>query len=201
MPLDKPAQTSVAVNKLIAERWSPRSFQDTPVGRDVLVSLFEAARWAPSCNNSQPWRFIIATNDDKAAHEAAVACLNDRNQRWAASAPVVGFMCAHKLMANGNPSPTHTYDAGMAMAQLLVQATEHGLRVHQMAGILKDKIVETFEVPDDTDVVCGFVIGFQADPEALPEDLATREREERVRKPLSDIVFTGKYGTASPIVG
>jgi nitroreductase len=201
MPLDKPAKTSEPVHPLIAERWSPRSFLDRPVDRRMLVSLFEAARWAPSCNNSQPWRFIVATSDDAGEYERAQGCVNERNQRWSRTAPVVGFVCAYKNLPNGNPSPTSVYDAGMGMAQLIMQATEHGLRVHQMAGILKDKVVETYAVPDDTSVVCGFALGYQGEPDALPEELPGREREERERQPLSAMVFTGKFGAASSIVG
>ncbi len=201
MAQDKPAQTSVPIHKLIRDRWSPRSFQDKPVDNKILVSLFEAARWAPSCNNSQPWRFIVATSDSNSEWERAQNCINERNQRWSRTAPVVGFVCAHKLMPNGNPSPTHIYDAGMGMAMLLMQATDHGLRAHQMAGILKDKIVETYSVPDNSDVVAGFALGYQGEASALPDELEGREAEERVRKEPTEMVFAGTFGTASPIVG
>ena len=201
MAIDKPAQTSEPIHQLIKDRWSPRSFLDKPVDKKVLVSLFEAARWAPSCNNSQPWRFIVATSDNHDEWERAQNCINERNQRWSRTAPVVGFVCAYKMMANGNPSPTHTYDAGMGMAMLLMQATDHGLRAHQMAGILKDKIIETYSVPDDTDVVAAFALGWQGEADALPDELAERETQERVRQPLAEMVFTGAFGSTSPIVG
>ena len=201
MAIDKPAQTSEPIHQLIRDRWSPRSFLDKPVDNTILVSLFEAARWAPSCNNSQPWRFIVATSDNQDEWEQAQNCINERNQRWSRTAPVVGFVCAYKLMANGNPSPTHTYDAGMGMAMLLMQATDHGLRAHQMAGIVKDKITQTYNMPDDTDVVAGFALGYQGDADALPDELAEREVQERVRQPLADMVFTGAFGNTSPIVG
>lgn len=200
MKMHKPAETSVPVHDLIRDRWSPRAFLDRPVPKDVLVSLFEAARWAPSCNNSQPWRFIVATSDDQAEYEKMQGCVNERNQNWSRLAPVIGFVCAYKLMANGKPSPTHYYDTGMATAQLLLQATQHGLVVHQMAGVLHDKIRETYGVPDDTDVVCGFGLGYQGDASLLPDDLAGREVEPRVRQAITDMVFTGKFGDTSPIV-
>ena len=201
MPVKKPAKTSEPVHDLIRDRWSPRSFTAEPVGKKTLVSLFEAARWAPSANNVQPWRFIVATADDKAEYEKAQTCINERNQRWSRLAPVVGFVCAHKLMPNGNPSGSHVYDTGMAMAQLIVQATAHGLFVHQMAGISRDKVRETYGVPDDTDVVCGFALGHQGEANALPEELPEREVEERKRNALSATVFTGAFGKASPLVG
>ena len=201
MTLKKPAETSEPVHELIRDRWSPRAFQDRGVPKDVLVSLLEAARWAPSCNNSQPWRYILATRDDGAEYEKAQSCINERNQRWTRGAPVVGFVCAHKIMPNGNPSPTHLYDTGMGTAQLIVQATAHGLYVHQMAGILRDKVRETFAVPDDTDVVCGIALGYQGEAGQLPEELPEREVQPRERRALSDFVFSGRFGQPSPILG
>ena len=200
MTVHKPAETSVAINNLIRDRWSPRSFLDKPVPKELLVSLFEAARWAASCNNSQPWRYIIATSDDSEEYERMQSCVNERNQRWTRLAPVIGFVCAYKMMGNGKPSPTHFYDTGMASAQLLMQATEHGLVVHQMAGILRDNVRETYAVPEDTDIVCGFGLGYQGEADLLPEELPEREVQPRVRQALSDFVFTGKFGETSPIV-
>jgi len=200
MTVHKPAETSVAVHELIRNRWSPRSFLDRPVPNEILVSLFEAARWAPSCNNSQPWRFIVATSDNDEEYERMQSCVNERNQLWTRLAPVIGFVCAYKMMGNGKPSPTHTYDTGMATAQLLVQATEHGLVAHQMAGVLHDKIRETYAVPEDTDVICGFGLGYQGEASLLPDELAEREVAPRVRQGLTDFVFTGKFGSTSPII-
>lgn len=200
MTVNKPAETSVAINSLIRDRWSPRSFQSKPVPKEILVSLFEAARWAPSCNNSQPWRYIIATSDDKDEYERMQSCVNERNQRWSRLAPVIGFVCGYTIMKNDRPSPTHRYDTGLASAMLLMQATEHGLVVHQMAGILRDNVRETYAVPEDTDIICGFGLGYQGEADQLPEELPEREVQPRVRQALSDFVFTGKFGEASAIV-
>jgi nitroreductase len=199
MTLRKPAETSVPVHEHIRDRWSPRAFLDRPVPRDLLVSLFEAARWAPSCNNSQPWRYIVATSDNRDAYETAQACVNERNQRWSRLAPVLCFVCASKNLADGRPSPTHMYDTGMASAQLIVQATAHGLVIHQMAGILRDKIRETYSVPDDTDIICGLALGYQGDASLLPDELSERELQPRRRQALTDFVFTGKFGEAASI--
>jgi nitroreductase len=201
MTLRKPATTNEPVHELIAERWSPRSFLDTPIDDSLLISLFEAARWAPSCNNTQPWRFIVATKSNSDDYERAFSCLNERNQGWAGSGYVLGFVCAHNaMMPNGNSSPTLQYDTGMAMGQLLLQATAHGLHVHQMAGILFDKVKEIYGVPEDTKILCGFVIGYQGEPGALPEVLAEREIGERVREDLANLVFGRKYGETLSIV-
>src|SRR5262245_28697889 len=139
--LKKPAQTSVPVHELIRERWSPRAFADKPVSKNDLTAILEAGRWAPSSNNGQPWRFIVATRDDAAAHAAAVAGFNARNQRWTKAAPVLMFVCARKAFeANGNPNAHAWYDAGAAAALMIVEAESRGLRVHQAAGIERDKI-------------------------------------------------------------
>ena len=201
MTLRKPAETSQPVHELIRERWSPRAFADRPVPRDVLVSLFEAARWAASCNNSQPWRFIVATRDDPAEYEKLLHCFNDRNQSWAITAPVIMVTCADKNLPNGNPSNHNWYDTGAAMAQLTFQASAHGLVVHQAQGILPDKVRAEYGVPEDFDVCTGFALGYQGEPDVLPEDYAKREVLPRDRMPLSEIVFTGAFGSTAALAG
>ncbi len=198
--LKKPAQTAVPLNLLLQDRWSPRSFQQKPVSRTDLTAILEAARWAPSCNNGQPWRFIVATSDDAAGYEAALQGFNERNQRWAKTAPVLVFTCARKTFeANGNPNGYAGYDTGAAAAMLTVEAEARGLRVHQAAGIEKDKIRATYGVPEEFDVISGLTIGYQGDPDALPEDLSGREKEPRARKPLSEIAFAGKFGAPAKL--
>jgi len=198
--LKKPAATSAPVHDLIRERWSPRAYAAKPVSKSDLHSIFEAGRWAASSNNGQPWRFIVATSDDPAAHAAAVAGFNARNQRWVKSAPVLVFAIARKAFeANGNPNAHYWYDTGAAAALMTVEAESRGLKVHQCAGIERDKVRETYGVPEDFDICTGFVIGYQGDADALPEELPGREKEPRVRKPLGDIVFAGKFGTSAKL--
>ena len=201
MALRKPAETSQPVHELIRDRWSPRAFADRPVPRDVLVSLFEAARWAASCNNSQPWRFIAATKEDAAEYETLLRCFNDRNQSWAVTAPVLMVTCADRNLPSGTPSRHNWYDTGAAVAQLTFQAAAHGLVLHQAQGILPDKVRETYAVPEDFDICTGLALGYQGEPELLPEDYAKREVLPRERKPLTEIVFTGAFGSTSPLVG
>ena len=198
--LKKPAQTSVPLHDLLTNRWSPRAFADKPVSVNDLTAVLEAARWAASSNNGQPWRFIVATKADAAAHAAALEGFAVRNQRWAKAAPVLIFACARKTFeANGNPNAHSWYDTGAAMASLTIEAEARGLRVHQAAGIERDKIKATYDVPDEFDIVAGIGLGHQGDPDSLPEDLPGREKEPRVRKPLADIVFAGKFGTAAKL--
>jgi len=203
MALDKPAVTSKPVHDLIRNRWSPRSFDSSrPVSPDTLTSLLEAARWAASSNNAQPWRFIVATRDNAAEHAKALGCFNVRNQRWAKGAPVLIIVCTRKAFeANNNPNVHAWYDAGAAMAQLSLQATALGLRLHQAAGIERDKARAAYGVPEEFDVCAGIGLGYQGDPDALPEELPGREREPRARKALGEIVFAGAFGTAAKLGG
>jgi nitroreductase len=201
MTLRKPAETTQPIHPLLADRWSPRAFNGKPVPKDVLVSLFEAARWAASCNNSQPWRFIVATRDDADAYATLLGCFNDRNQSWAHTAPVLMITCADKNLPDGRPSDYGYYDTGAAMAQLTMQAATHGVVVHQAQGIIFDKVRETYGVPDNFDICTGIAIGYQGEPEVLPEDYAKREVLPRERRALSDTVFTGGFGKTSGIVG
>jgi nitroreductase len=199
--LEKPAVTSVPLHEIIAKRWSPRAFADKAVSKNDLVAVLEAARWAASCNNAQPWRFLVATKDDAAAYDAALAGFVVRNQRWAKTAPVLIFGCARKTFeANGNPNNHAWYDLGAAVAQLTAQAQALGLVVHQAAGLERDVVRKAFNVPEEFDIVIGFTLGYQGDPDSLPEELPGREREARARKPLSEIVFSGAFGEASGVV-
>ncbi len=199
--LEKPAVTARPLHDIIRNRWSPRAFADKPVSKDDLIAVLEAARWAASCNNGQPGRFIVATKDDAAGFEAALAGFNARNQRWVKLAPVVIFGCARKTFeANGNPNNHAWYDLGAAMAQLTAQAQALGLVVHQAAGIEPDVLRSAFNVPEEFDIVVGVALGYQGDPDLLPEELPGREREPRVRKPLGEIVFSGAFGKPAQFV-
>lgn len=193
--LKKPAETLRDVHPLIRDRWSPRAFDAArPVAKDDLISVLEAARWTASSNNVQPWRFIVATADNPAAHAKALEGFNVRNQRWAKNAPVLIIALARKVNDEGAANGAAHYDTGAAVAQLVLQATALGLSVHQAGGIEKDKIRAAYRVPEDTDILVAFGLGYQADGSILPEDLAEREKAPRVRKNLSDIVYDGAYG-------
>lgn len=201
MAMRKPAKTGQPIHELLHERWSPRAFQDKPVPGDVLASLFEAARWAASCNNAQPWRFVVALKEDAEEYKKLLGCFNDRNQSWAYQAPVLMITCADKNLPDGRSSNYGFYDTGAAMAQLTVQASMHGLVVHSAQGIDPDKIIETYGVPDDFRVCTGVAIGYQGEADTLPDDYAKREILPRDRKPLTELVFTGAFGKTSKVVG
>jgi nitroreductase len=197
----KPAETSAPVHDLIRHRWSPRAFDNRPIEPEKLRSLFEAARWAASSYNAQPWYFIVATQDDPENYKRVLECFVEFNQGWAKNAPVVALSVARmKFEHNGAPNNHAFHDVGQAAANLALQATALGLQIHQMAGILPDKAREIFGIPDEYEAVAGAAIGYPGDPASLPEKLREQEQAPRSRKPLDSFVFTGKWGEVSPVV-
>ena len=199
--MKKPAATDHPVHELIAERWSPRAFTDKPVPPEVLRSLFEAARWAPSSNNEQPWAFVIATKDEHAAHSKLLSTLVEFNQVWAKNAPVLGIAVSELAFArNGHPNRNAFYDTGAAMANLTHEATSRGLLVHQMAGFDPHKAIELFSIPSGWEPIAAFVLGYPGDPQSLPETLRERELAPRMRKPLAEFVMSGSWGQPAAFV-
>jgi nitroreductase len=193
--MQKTAETSYPLDKLLRERWSPRAFSDRLVTDEHLGSLLEAARWAPSSSNDQPWFFILAQKQNKEEFEKAVACLNPRNQTWASGAPVLLFAVARTNFDNQDKPNRHApYDLGQAVAHLSIEATALGLQVHQMAGISADKVRETYAVPPNYEIFTGIAIAYLGNPQTLPEDLQQKEAAPRKRKPLDSFVFSGKWG-------
>src|SRR5271156_932844 len=153
--LKKPAETSVPIHELIRHRWSPRAFDSRPVEPDKLRSLFEAARWASSSFNAQPWYFIVATKDDPENFQRVLDCFVERNQAWAKNAPVVALSVAKLQLDNGKPNRHAFHDVGQAVANLALQATALGLEIHQMAGIDPEKARQIFGIPEGDEVVAG----------------------------------------------
>lgn len=198
----RPAPAAAPIHELITHRWSPRAFDSRPVEPEKLRSLFEAARWAASSYNAQPWYFIVGTKDEPENYKRVLDCFVEFNQGWAKSAPVVALSVAgHKMPHDGSTNRHAFHDVGQAAATLALQATALGLQVHQMAGIIPDKAREIFGIPADFEAVAGFAIGYPGDPMTLPEGrLRDNETGPRQRKPASEFVFTGKWGQKSPIV-
>jgi nitroreductase len=193
--MKKTAVTDHPITEHLRERWSPRAFTDKPIPPDVLRSLFEAARWAPSSNNEQPWAFLVATKDDPATHAKLLSTLVEFNQAWAKHAPVLGIAISRMNFArNGNVNRNAFYDTGAAMAHLTIEAVSRGLLVHQMAGFDHPKAIEQFLIPEGWEPIAAFVIGYPGDPQALPEHLRERELAPRTRKPLSEFVMSGHWG-------
>lgn len=197
----KPAPVHHQVHELIQHRWSPRAFSDKPIPADVLRSLFEAARWAPSSNNEQPWAFLVTTADDKENHAKMLSTLVEFNQAWARHAPVLAIAVSEMAFAKtGKPNRNAFYDTGAAVADLSLEATSRGLFVHQMAGFDPLKAIEVFEIPNGWEPIAAFTIGYPGDADSLPETLRQREHAPRERKLLETFVMGGQWGKAAPFL-
>ena len=186
-------QASTGIHELLARRWSPRTFSDRPVEPAKLAQLFEAARWAPSSYNAQPWAFIVATREDAEGYNRLLSTLVDVNRQWAQQAPVL-ILAVAKLDYNhvARPNRHALYDLGQAVANLTVQATALDLYIHQMGGFDPRSARELFAIPAGYEPVAVLALGYQ---EAPPPDPAVR-----TRKPLTDFVFAGSWGRAATVV-
>jgi nitroreductase len=197
----KPATTDSPVHDLVRDRWSPRAFGDKAVAPDVLRSLFEAARWAPSSNNEQPWSYIVATKDDKENFAKMLSVLVEFNAGWAKNASVLAIAVAELAFAkNAAPNRNAQYDVGAATAWLSVEATAQGLFVHQMAGFDPEKARQVFGIPKEWDAIAAIAIGYPGDPASLPQPLHDRELAPRTRKPLGEFVMSGNWGHTASFV-
>lgn len=198
--MEKLADTTYPIEPLLQQRWSPRAFAARPVEPAKLLRLWEAARWAASCSNQQPWYFLVATREDAGEYARMLSCLRENNQQWAAHVPVLMVSVAKlSFDMNGQANRYAFHDVGLAVANLIVQATALGLCVHQMAGFYPDKVRALYGVPDDFEPVAGIVLGYPGDPAILSEELRQRELAPRVRKPLESFIFQGAWGQTSPL--
>lgn len=196
----KRAETSLPILPILAERWSPRAWQDRPVEEDKLVRAFEAARWAASSGNEQAWRFLLARRHFDARWEDALACLVEGNREWARAAPVLVITAAAQKTSRGRTYKHAWHDLGLAMGNLSAQAMADGLHVHHMGGILPDEARRRFAVPDEFDIVTAMTIGYLGDPSSLSERRRETEVAPRTRRPLEDTLFTESWGEPSPIL-
>ncbi|MEM1213689.1 MAG: nitroreductase family protein [Planctomycetota bacterium] len=198
--MDKPADTQFPILDALANRWSPRSFADTPVEPDKLGSLFDAARWAASAFNEQPWRFLVATKQDPDAYAKLLGCLVEANQAWAKAAPVLLLTVGRTAFTkNDKPNRVWAHDIGLAMGNLCAQATALGLVVHQMAGIDIDHAKAAYDIPEPFEPFTAAALGYAGDPASLTEDwMKQAEQAPRSRNAFDDFVFSD-WGKPSPI--
>ena len=195
----KPASTDFPVHDLIRDRWSPRAFSEEPVSQEVLRSIFEAARWAPSSNNEQPWAFLVASREDQENYEKILSVLVEFNANWAKNAPVLAIAVSELAFAkNNSPNRNAQYDTGAASALLSVEATARGLSVHQMAGFDPAKARTVFGIPAGWEAIAALAIGYPGPADSLPQPLKDRELAPRTRKPIAEFVMTGHWGHTAP---
>lgn len=191
----KPAPSDFDLHELLRHRWSPRAFSSEALGDEEVRRLLEAARWAPSAFNEQPWRFLLATRQRTADFESLLSCLTPGNQVWAGHAAGLAITVAQRELSS-KPAPNRTalYDLGQAIAHLTFQATAMGIVVHQMAGLDLDKARAVCGIPEGYDPVTAVAFGRPGDSSALPEDVRRKDAAPRVRKPMSDIAFAAAWG-------
>ena len=184
-------QPEHAIDPIFVNRWSPRAFSNEPIDDETLGRVFEAARWAPSCFNEQPWRFIIAKTDEDRAR--FLDFLVPANQVWAKLAPVLIVVVAKKTFAhNGKPNPTYHFDAGCAWGHLALAAEQNGLITHGMAGFQSGPARVTLGIPDDYEPMAVIALGKRGDAAQLPENLREREVPSD-RRSQSESVMEGKF--------
>ncbi|MGF1508197.1 MAG: DUF924 family protein [Myxococcota bacterium] len=192
--MHKPAPIDYAIAEPLVDRWSPRAFSEAPVDDWTLRRLFEAARWAPSSFNEQPWCFIVPRDD--ADRDGLVACLTEKNRLWAQRAPVLFLVCCRTTFSkNGQPNRHAAYDTGCAMGALSFQATQLGLFLHQMAGFDSEQARKAGQVPEDLDIMAVVAVGHRGSSDLLPADLEARETAPRSRMPQSDFVRGPTHAT------
>ena len=186
----KHAPDEAGVEDFVRRRWSPRTYSDKEVTAAELKTLFEAARWAASSSNEQPWRFLVGRRGDE-TYQKIFNTLVEFNQSWAKSAPVLVLSVAKKTFtSNGKPNEYGLHDTGAASATLALQATADGLHTHSMAGFDREQARASFAIPSDYEIGAVTAIGYLGDPASLPEHLHKMEVSPRQRKPLKEFVFS-----------
>jgi nitroreductase len=196
----KKAVTDYPILPILAERWSPYGFENRPVSEADLCSLFEAARWAASSYNEQPWNYLVATMENSEEFGRLLSCLVEANQAWAKEAPVLVLGIVSLRFARDNQdNRAAVHDLGLAAGNLLAEATTRGLSVHQMIGILPDRARELYQIPEHFEAWTAMAIGYKADPAKLPDAFRERDMGLRQRKPLNKFVFAGRWGHPMPL--
>jgi len=188
------------IEPLLHQRWSPRAFDTRPVEPQKLASILEAARWAMSCSNAQPWRYLIATHENPSEFDRMLSCLVEKNQQWARTAPVLMVSVAETIFENnGAPNRHAGYDVGAASAMLTIQAEALGLHVHQMAGFDAKKVKTEYGLPEHFEPMTAMAVGYLGSPDSIPEGFRKGEVTPGTRKPVSAFAFTRKWGEVYPL--
>ena len=192
---DRTAPTDHPIAALFATRWSTRAYQDRPVPAATLRSVLEAARWAASCMNEQPWNYLVTRrHEGPEAFAKLHACLSGGNQPWVAKAPVLMLSVARMTFAaKGTPNRHAFHDQGQANANLVAQAAALGLQCRQMAGFDAAKAREAFAIPEGYEPVDCIAMGFPVPLDEIPAEMRERELAPRVRKPLAEFVHLGDW--------
>jgi len=194
MQIDRsnPRNPEVDIDSMFIDRWSPRAFDPTPLSENQIASLFEAARWSPSCYNEQPWLFLYAASDED--RQRFLPALVEGNQSWARNAPLLIFLlCKKYFTATGKENRHAPFDAGAAWMALALQARKLGLHAHAMAGFSREKAYAILGVPaEEYDIMAAIAVGRRAAPDILPEAVASKEHPNE-RRPFADVMREGRF--------
>ncbi len=197
--MKKTTPTQFTIHSNIEQRWSTRAFDNRPVEPAKLQSMFEAARWAASAFNEQPWRFILGINND-AAYTKIMETLVEWNQKWAGQAPVLILNIAKKTFShNDTQNVTFKYDLGQAVANMTIEAVNQGLYTHQMSGFDANAAHQLFNIPDDYQAVSVMAVGYYKQDADLPTDMLEAETKPRSRKGFDQLVFENTFGKSSSL--
>jgi len=191
-PMLKKAETSVEINPIIANRWSPRSFdKNKNLTQEQITQLLEAARWAPSSMNEQPWRFLVANrNENSTIFWQMFECLAEGNQVWCKNVNTLILVTAYQKYSNGDFNASAQFDTGLAAENLILQAVSMGLAAHPMGGFDKSKLKEILQLSDDYTLLAIIAVGYQDEAEKLEDILLIRrEKAPRTRKQIKDLLL------------
>jgi nitroreductase len=181
------------VLEIIQERWSPYAFSQLPVETFKIKAMMEAAGHAPSCFNEQPWMFVYTTIDDRQVFDDYIGFLNESNQIWAKNAYAIIITLARtRFTHNGKLNRFAFYDTGMAVTNMIMQATAFDIFIHQMAGFSVEKIKEYFRLNDDVEPVSVMAAGFLGDGENIPAEILKKDENRRPRKPVNEFAFMNR---------
>lgn len=181
----KPAHTKTDIHPLLQNRWSGRAFDpDRPIEKEKIDALAEAARWAPSCMNAQPWRLTAIFREQMAIWTSVKECLAASNQTWADQAPMLLVIATETQFTDGKPNRWAAYDTGAAMMALSIEATHQGLMVHQMGGFNPERLRESLAFPTDWNLLAVAAVGYQLPKDKIPAALVERELAERSRNAI-----------------
>jgi nitroreductase len=193
-PLEHP------VLDVIRSRWSPAIYSPRPVETDKLLSVLEAARWAPSSYNAQPWSFLVARKEEPDEFARMLSCLVPGNVTWAQHVPVLMISVAKLQFDNGNANRHALHDTGIATGFLMLQGAALGILAHGMAGFDAAKARELFAIPESHEAVAAIGLGYPGDEHGAPEELRKRNQRNKPRRELKEFVFAGRWGQPLPLL-
>ncbi|WP_405079239.1 nitroreductase family protein [Paenibacillus chitinolyticus] len=181
------------INPIFLNRWSSRAFLEKEISSEILMSLFEAARWAPSASNLQPWRYIVARTEEE--KRVFAEFISASNKTWCLKAPVLALILSHTPSPAGGVNGSHAFDAGASWSYLALEAVRQGLISHAMAGFDRESARGLLAVPDDYDIHAVVAIGYHGDAESLSEQHLQREQPSG-RRELKETLFAGRFGNS-----